>query len=1256
MSHRIGGALRRSLSTLARPLSFETLEHRQLLAATAIQVYAAGSTGTETFQLQIDGVAVANWTATRVYNGTTRQFDSFTYTHPTDVAINRVRVAFTNDGLAGGVDRNLWVDGIAVNNAKYESEATSVYSSGTYSSTTGGRLPGFRQSETLHYNGYLEYGAAASTIQIRAAGATGQEQMQLLVGGAPVATYNNVGGNFDSRTFVTFTYNHSSAIPLNQVRVAFTNDGLTSGGVDKNLRIDAVVLDGITYQTEAPTTFTTGHAIAGLGRQIGRFNTEVLYYGGYFQFGAAGSVIDVMAAGRSGEERIELQVAGVTVATFNNVAGNFATGQFRTLSYVHPMNVPLSQVRVVFANDGTTAGGVGRDLRVDGVELDGVLRQAEAADVFTTGFWTSGIGQVSGLWQSEYLYVGGYLQFASGAVPGAIALGSTLLSVNEAAGTISIPVTRTGGSDGTAAIRYTTVNATATAGSDYTGASAALVVFGPGETTKSIVVPITNDSLAEGNETFNVAIDQPLGGASTGVPRTATITIVDNDGPPPVGTGNGLLGYYYNDELLTQLALERTDPTVNFNWTTGSPASNVSPDTFSVRWIGKVEPRFAETFTFRTTSDDGVRLWVNNQLLVDKWIDQSSTSHVGSIALTAGQRYDIVLEYYERTGNAEVQLQWSSPSQPLQVVPQSQLYSDAPAIVDGTFSGQTVVSGLTQPTSIAFDASGRMFVAEKRGVVRVYQGGALLAAPFLDIQSRVNNVADRGMLGLAVHPNFPATPYVYVSYTYDPAETLTRTGRAGPDGGGNRVSRVSRFTADAATGFNTAVAGSEVVLIGTNSTWANISHPELDSTDDITLAPSGGLNGTLRDILIADSLSHTIGNLGFGPDGMLYAANGDGTSYGRVDPRTVRVQNLDSLSGKILRVNPLTGQGLADNPFFNGDANANRSKVYDYGLRNPFRFAFQPGSGTLYVGDVGWTAWEEINRGRGENFGWPFYEGGNGTSLQTGGYKDLTEAAMFYASNPDVQASLWARTHSEGGTAIVAGDFYTGTAYPEAYRGALFISDIGDNQWRVVRENSDGSLLGVMPLGVNVGFVVEMTMGRDGLMYYADLANGVVGRLVYTPPAARAAVIAPMAGDFDGDGLVTGGDFLAWQRGLGQDFVAQDLVVWQDRFATTTAAAASRTTPSLADELGPDPFDFALEDATEESDDAVAALFEPVVPDVYVQVADGAEGEVVSMSFYEELADDDAAYDAAFAWLDGEFELPSVTFHAFAFSGFAGRP
>src|SRR5262245_52552534 len=133
MNPRFRRALRTpvSTSTSARTLAFEALEPRQLLAATPISVAVAGTTGTEQFQLQIDGIAVATWTNTRVFNSATRAFDTFTYTAPNDVAINRIRVAFINDGNApSGVNRDLFVDGITVNGAKCETEANTVYSTG----------------------------------------------------------------------------------------------------------------------------------------------------------------------------------------------------------------------------------------------------------------------------------------------------------------------------------------------------------------------------------------------------------------------------------------------------------------------------------------------------------------------------------------------------------------------------------------------------------------------------------------------------------------------------------------------------------------------------------------------------------------------------------------------------------------------------------------------------------------------------------------------------------------------------------------------------------------------------------------------------------------------------------------------------------------------------------------------------------------------------------------------------------------------
>jgi hypothetical protein len=160
--------------------------------------------------------------------------------------------------------------------------------------------------------------------------------------------------------------------------------------------------------------------------------------------------------------------------------------------------------------------------------------------------------------------------------------------------------------------------------------------------------------------------------------------------PQTAGTGNGLKGDYYNNGDFTSLVLSRTDANINFNWSTGSPASSVGADTFSVRWTGQVQPLYSQTYTFYTVTDDGVRLWVNGQQLVNDWTSHSATQRSGSITLVAGQRYDIRMEYYEGSSYASAQLQWSSPSQPKQVIPQSQLYG----------AGATTVPTTVPPTAV----------------------------------------------------------------------------------------------------------------------------------------------------------------------------------------------------------------------------------------------------------------------------------------------------------------------------------------------------------------------------------------------------------------------------------------------------------------------------------------------------------------------------------------------------------------------------
>ena len=141
------------------------------------------------------------------------------------------------------------------------------------------------------------------------------------------------------------------------------------------------------------------------------------------------------------------------------------------------------------------------------------------------------------------------------------------------------------------------------------------------------------------------------------------------------GAGTGLSATYFDNSNFTGASVARVDPAVDFTWGSGSPGAGIGADTFSVRWIGQVQPQFSETYRFYTVSDDGVRLWVNGVQLVNRWTDHPAVEDSGTIALTAGQRYDIRMEFYENTGAATARLLWSSPSTPKAVIPSARLFA-----------------------------------------------------------------------------------------------------------------------------------------------------------------------------------------------------------------------------------------------------------------------------------------------------------------------------------------------------------------------------------------------------------------------------------------------------------------------------------------------------------------------------------------------------------------------------------------------------
>ena len=343
------------------------------------------------------------------------------------------------------------------------------------------------------------------------------------------------------------------------------------------------------------------------------------------------------------------------------------------------------------------------------------------------------------------------------------------------------------------------------------------------------------------------------------------------------------------------------------------------------------------------------------------------------------------------------------------------------------------------------------------------------------------------MLGLAVHPSFPSVPYVYVLYTHDPPGLPK-------DDAGARVARVERIEANAA---NPAVASTSpsarTVLLGRQGDASAIPDPT---------PPPVGVPGRLScrrdgvrvpDCIPQDSYRHQIGTLAFGTDGALYVGNGD------VDRLPGGPRDPANLIGAVMRIDPLTGAGLPDNPFFTGDANSNLSKAWAFGLRNPFRFSIDPVSGQMLIGDVGAQTWEALHVGvPGKDFGWPCYEGG---SHVYGPYQNTAVCQAEYADGP--RPPIYQYEHTEAGGSITAGDWYHGTTYPAPYRGAHFFADYSQGWIKTIRpDGSGGYAVADFAANAATSGVVDLEAGPGGDIHWVSINDATVYRLRFTgqPP------------------------------------------------------------------------------------------------------------------------------------------------------------
>src|SRR5262245_27798813 len=424
------------------------------------------------------------------------------------------------------------------------------------------------------------------------------------------------------------------------------------------------------------------------------------------------------------------------------------------------------------------------------------------------------------------------------------------------------------------------------------------------------------------------------------------------------------------------------------------------------------------------------------------------------------------------------------------------------AVTSGTF---------TVPTGICFIPDGRYFVTEKRGRVYLVTNGVKAANPVINIETEVLDQHDRGLLGIAIDPNFTTNRLFYLLYTVDPY------------GGDTSIDGFGRLTRYKLAANDQADLTTRTILIG--DTWTNG-------------VPIG-------------SESHTIGSLRFGQDGSLLVSCGDGALFTGVDAGgqypnlfgagktstfedigAFRAQSLSSLAGKILRINPVDGSGYPSNPFWDGNAFSKRSRIWCYGLRNPFRFNIRPNTGnadpavgdpgSLYLGDVGWETWEEcsVTSTGGKNCGWPCYEGRHSNSQYQNANPAHNGCGSVGTSDNPVSPTLppmdWHHSNPALGTpggfagnCSVGGVFYVSSLYPSTYQGRYFYGDYGQNWIRTATFSSSDGYQSTSGFAANADGPVDFaTNPITGDVFYVAILANEVRRIRYTAAAGNGAPVA----------------------------------------------------------------------------------------------------------------------------------------------------
>lgn len=365
------------------------------------------------------------------------------------------------------------------------------------------------------------------------------------------------------------------------------------------------------------------------------------------------------------------------------------------------------------------------------------------------------------------------------------------------------------------------------------------------------------------------------------------------------------------------------------------------------------------------------------------------------------------------------------------------------------FMVEQVANGVDLPVALAWLPDGRILLAEKGGMLKLIDNGLIYARPVIDLREEVNDFVDRGLLGLAVDPNFTANGFIYLMYAYDtPAQTK--------DVDEPRMGKLVRY-----------VMKNDVI------------------------DPASGV--ILMDEYESTAQNHSTGDLKWAPDGSLYVSLGEGSLSALAQQIAFRAQDLNSANGKILRIDPMTGDGLPGNPFFDpAKPHSIKSRVWAYGFRNPYRISVNPVSGIPWSGNVGWWTYESLQIARaGDNFGWPCTEGPIGTV----DYPKLGDCTNV---KPWTVAPSFDYPHKLGNASLTAGDFNIYANFPADMQGDYFYGDYS-LQWirRMKVDLKNDRILSDLPFAEGQGEPSEIEFSPEGELYYLPLYSGVVRKIVY---------------------------------------------------------------------------------------------------------------------------------------------------------------